>query len=73
MGVVYRAVRDDDVFHKTVALKLVHGGAGPEYLRRLAREREILARLQHPHIATILDGGATIDGALLPAVPGMWS
>lgn len=32
MGVVYRAVRDDDVFDKTVALKLVHGGARPEHL-----------------------------------------
>jgi len=62
MGVVYRAVRDDDVFHKTVALKLVHGGAGAEYLRRLGREREILARLQHANIATILDGGATAEG-----------
>jgi non-specific serine/threonine protein kinase/serine/threonine-protein kinase len=62
MGLVYRAVRDDDVFRKTVALKLVHGGAGPEHLRRLAREREILARLQHPNIATILDGGSSDEG-----------
>jgi non-specific serine/threonine protein kinase/serine/threonine-protein kinase len=62
MGVVYRAIRDDDVFHKIVALKLVRGGAGPDQLRRLAKERQILARLQHPHIATILDGGATEDG-----------
>ena len=62
MGVVYRAVRDDDVFHKIVALKLVHGGATPELLARLARERHILARLQHPNIATILDGGTTEEG-----------
>jgi tetratricopeptide (TPR) repeat protein len=61
MGVVYRAVRDDDVFEKIVALKLVHGGAVPEHLGRLARERQILARLEHPNIATILDGGATED------------
>jgi eukaryotic-like serine/threonine-protein kinase len=62
MGVVYRVVRDDDVFQKTVALKLVHGGARPEHLRRLAKERQILARLQHPNIATILDGGTTEEG-----------
>jgi serine/threonine protein kinase len=62
MGVVYRAVRDDDVFHKTVALKIVHGGATPEHMRRLAQERQILARLQHPNIATILDGGTTDEG-----------
>src|SRR5262245_7725672 len=55
MGAVYRAVRDDDVFKKTVALKLVHAGARPEDLKRLEKERQILARLQHPSIATILD------------------
>ncbi|HEY1335577.1 MAG TPA: serine/threonine-protein kinase, partial [Myxococcaceae bacterium] len=62
MGVVYRATRDDDVFQKIVALKVVHGDAGPEAARRFARERRILARLQHPNIATILDGGETEDG-----------
>jgi len=62
MGVVYRAVRDDDVFHKVVALKLVLTGARSEHLLRLTRERQILARLEHPHIARILDGGATEDG-----------
>ena len=62
MGVVYRCVRDDDVFQKTVALKVVPGGARPEHLQRLEHERQLLARLQHPHIATILDGGATDDG-----------
>jgi eukaryotic-like serine/threonine-protein kinase len=62
MGVVYRAVRDDDVFQRTVALKLVHGTATTEHLARLTRERQILARLQHPHIATILDGGTTDEG-----------
>src|SRR5215470_5019015 len=62
MGVVYRAVRDDDVFRKTVALKVVAGGASAEHLRRLAHERQILGRLQHPNIATILDGGTTDEG-----------
>jgi tetratricopeptide (TPR) repeat protein len=62
MGSVYRAIRDDDVFSKVVAVKLVGTGASPEYLRRLAREREILARLQHPGIAMILDGGTSSEG-----------
>ncbi len=63
MGAVYRAVRDDDAFEKTVALKLVRAGHSPELLeRRFRQERRILARLQHPNIATILDGGATDQG-----------
>jgi serine/threonine protein kinase len=64
MGTVYRAARDDDAFQKTVALKLVRGGAAStEYaLRRFRQERQILARLQHANIATILDGGATEGG-----------
>ena len=62
MGVVYRCVRDDDVFQKTVALKLVPGGAQPNHLLRFTQERQILARLQHPNIATILDGGTTDEG-----------
>jgi len=62
MGAVYRAVRDDDVFQKTVALKLVHAGAGPEARRRFSAERKILARLQHPNIAAILDGGTSAEG-----------
>jgi non-specific serine/threonine protein kinase/serine/threonine-protein kinase len=62
MGVVYRAVRDDDVFHKTVALKVVPGEATADHLRRFTRERQILARLQHPNIATVFDGGTTDTG-----------
>ena len=62
MGLVYRAIRDDDTFRKTVALKLVRGGATPEHQRRLATERQILARLQHPNIATLLDGGTSDEG-----------
>jgi len=63
MGTVYRAVRDDDVFQKTVALKLVRGGAASEFVeRRFRQERQILGRLQHPNIAAILDGGTTDDG-----------
>jgi non-specific serine/threonine protein kinase/serine/threonine-protein kinase len=63
MGVVYRAVRDDDAFRKLVALKLVRGETGSEYAeRRFRQERQILARLQHPNIASVLDGGATEEG-----------
>jgi serine/threonine protein kinase len=63
MGTVYRAVRDDDAFRKTVALKLVRSGRhSPAFERRFRQERQILAGLQHPNIATVLDGGTTDDG-----------
>jgi non-specific serine/threonine protein kinase/serine/threonine-protein kinase len=63
MGSVFRAVRDDDAFRKTVALKLVRGGRRSEsFERRFRQERQILAGLQHPNIATLLDGGTTDDG-----------
>jgi non-specific serine/threonine protein kinase/serine/threonine-protein kinase len=58
MGVVYRAVRDDDVFHKEVALKLLHSGLESRFfVERFRHERQILASLQHPNIAQLLDGG----------------
>jgi non-specific serine/threonine protein kinase/serine/threonine-protein kinase len=63
MGTVYRAVRDDDAFRKTVALKLVRATRDSEdFARRFRQERQILANLQHPNIATVLDGGATAEG-----------
>jgi eukaryotic-like serine/threonine-protein kinase len=63
MGTVYRAVREDDAFRREVALKLVrsHAGAAPS-TGRFQRERQILARLQHPNIAVLHDGGATEEG-----------
>jgi eukaryotic-like serine/threonine-protein kinase len=63
MGVVYLAERADGQFEQRVALKLVRAGLhfGP-YLHRFLRERRILARLQHPGIAGLLDGGVTQDG-----------
>ncbi len=65
MGAVYRAVRDDDTFHRVVALKVVGGGFSPESLeRRFRQERQILARLQHPNIASVFDGGRTQEGLL---------
>jgi serine/threonine protein kinase len=63
MGTVYRAIRDDDAFRKEVALKIVQGGLGSEYQReRFRQERQILATLDHPGVARLLDGGATEDG-----------
>jgi non-specific serine/threonine protein kinase/serine/threonine-protein kinase len=63
MGTVYRAVRDDDAFRKTVAVKLVRSGRQSEYFeRRFRQERQILAGFQHPNVATVLDGGTTEDG-----------
>jgi eukaryotic-like serine/threonine-protein kinase len=63
MGAVYRAVRADGAFHRQVALKLVKRGMDTdEILRRFRYERRILAGLDHPNIARLLDGGATDDG-----------
>jgi tetratricopeptide (TPR) repeat protein len=63
MGAVYRAARDDDAYRKEVALKVVQGGFASEHHReRLLQERQILAGLDHPGIARLLDGGTTGDG-----------
>jgi serine/threonine protein kinase len=62
MGVVYRATRADP-FHKDVAFKVVRPVPGnPEIVERFQQEREILASLEHPHIARLLDGGSTPEG-----------
>ncbi len=64
MGAVYLAGRDDDQFNKRVAIKLLKSSLAPGYLReRLRQERQILAGLDHPYIARLLDGGTTDDGA----------
>ncbi len=63
MGVVYRARRADDQFEQHVAIKVVKRGLDTELvLRRFRAERQILARLSHPGIARLLDGGSTEDG-----------
>lgn len=63
MGTVYEAHRDDDAFHKRVALKMVAPGRDSEtILRRFRYERQILARLEHRNIAALLDGGLTEAG-----------
>jgi serine/threonine protein kinase/Tol biopolymer transport system component len=60
MGEVYRAVRADDQYQKQVAIKLVRAGADSGLvIGRFKNERQILASLDHPNIARLLDGGAT--------------
>ncbi|MCA9736850.1 MAG: tetratricopeptide repeat protein [Gemmatimonadetes bacterium] len=63
MGSVWLAERDDDEFHRRVAVKLIRPGAGGVALvRRFRSERQILADLDHPNVARLLDGGTTEDG-----------
>jgi serine/threonine protein kinase/tetratricopeptide (TPR) repeat protein len=63
MGVVYLAQRDDDQYHKQAAIKVVKRGMDTaEVLARFRSERQILANLDHPCIARLLDGGTTLDG-----------
>ena len=61
MGSVYLAERDD--FEQRVALKLIRRGldSDRDLVRRFHKERQILARLEHPHIARFLTGGTTED------------
>ncbi|MBI1789137.1 MAG: serine/threonine protein kinase [Acidobacteria bacterium] len=63
MGSVYLAVRSDDTFRKLVAIKVMRADAAQEeFIRRFQQERQVLANLDHPNIARIIDGGATDDG-----------
>ena len=63
MGTVYLAERADSQYQQRVAIKVVRRGMDSEViLRRFLTERQILARLHHPNIARILDGGTTEDG-----------
>jgi len=64
MGEVYLAERADAQFEQQVAIKVVHGGALAVGMHsRLKVERQILAQLDHPNIAYLLDGGALPDGS----------
>lgn len=64
MGEVYLAERADAQFEQKVAIKVVHGGALAVSMHsRLKLERQILAQLDHPNIAHLLDGGALPDGS----------
>jgi len=62
MGNVYLAERDDDQYERRVAFKLIRPGlTGRGATERFLRERQILAQLEHPNIAMLLDGGVTAD------------
>ena len=63
-GVVYRAFRADDQYRKEVALKVMRAGHDSgSVIARFRKERQILASLEHPNIARLLDGGTTESGA----------
>ena len=63
MGEVFRAIRADDQYKREVAIKLVRVGADADsVIRRFKHERQILASLDHPNIAHLLDGGTTLEG-----------
>ena len=63
MGTVFRAERDDGEFAREVAIKIIREGlARGDARRRFLQERQILARLDHPAVARLLDGGTTAEG-----------
>lgn len=62
MGAVYLASRADDTYRLQVAIKVVRAGLHPQFLARFRAERRILAGLNHPNIARLLDGGTGPDG-----------
>ena len=63
MGVVYLAERADREYRQQVAVKLIKAGMGTDFLvARFRQERQILAHLDHPAIARLLDGGVAPDG-----------
>ncbi|MBC8167337.1 MAG: protein kinase, partial [Bryobacteraceae bacterium] len=65
MGEVFQAVRDDGAFRKYVALKLIREDfiREEQAVERFQAERQVLAALEHPNVARILDGGNTEGGA----------
>jgi eukaryotic-like serine/threonine-protein kinase len=63
MGSVFLAFRADDEYQKRVAIKLIRKGIDNDFLiRRFRNERQILATLDHPNVASLLDGGTTEEG-----------
>lgn len=62
MGEVWLAERDDRTVRRKVALKLPHVSWSPAFAERFARERDILASLEHPHIARLYDAGVDRHG-----------
>ena len=76
MGAVYLAVRADQQYESNVAIKLVHPGFDTgSMLQRFRRERQILARLEHPNITRLFDAGATAEGIpylVMEYIEGAW-
>jgi eukaryotic-like serine/threonine-protein kinase len=76
MGTVFLAERDDDQYVARVAVKLVRPGMDTEFIvARFRRERQTLARLQHPNISRLLDGGTTDGGVpyfVMEYIDGLW-
>ena len=76
MGTVFLAERDDDQYQARVAVKLVRPGMDTDFiLSRFRRERQTLARLQHPNISRLLDGGTTDQGLpyiVMEYIDGPW-
>lgn len=65
MGAVYAARRADGAFEQEAAVKVLRTGAdAPELRARFRLERQLLASLEHPAIARLLDGGLSEDGIL---------
>lgn len=63
LGAVYLAARADDEYRKQVAIKVIRRGLDTDdIIRRFRTERQILAQLDHPNIARLIDGGTTNDG-----------
>jgi eukaryotic-like serine/threonine-protein kinase len=61
MSVVYLAARADGAYEQKVAVKLMLAATSPESVKRVGRERQALATLQHPNIARLIDGGVSTD------------
>jgi tetratricopeptide (TPR) repeat protein/tRNA A-37 threonylcarbamoyl transferase component Bud32 len=76
MGAVFLAERDDEEYRAKVAIKLVRSGMDTAFiLSRFRRERQTLARLQHPNISRLLDGGTTDEGLpyiVMEYIDGPW-
>jgi serine/threonine protein kinase/tetratricopeptide (TPR) repeat protein len=75
MGTVYLGKRTDEVYDKDVAIKLVTPGMDTDFLlARFKRERQVLASLEHPNIARLLDGGTAQTGEpyfVMEYIPGV--
>ena len=62
MGIVYAAQRDDDEFDRRAAIKILPAWSAAPVVERFRFERRVLASLDHPGIAKLLDAGSTDDG-----------